>query len=56
MAHHNRADCHTWPCNPGPPGGHHPVPADVDEDEGTAGETIVPVQPPRDPHPDDPKG
>lgn len=53
MAHHNRADCGAWPCKPGPPAGHHPEPTDVDEDDGTTGETRVAVQPPREPRPDD---
>ena len=47
MAHHNRADCGAWPCNPGPPAGHHPEPASVDEDDGTTSESRVVVQPPR---------
>lgn len=48
MAHHNRTDCDTWPCKPGPPAGHHPEPTiDVDEDDGTTSEARVTVQPPR---------
>jgi hypothetical protein len=56
MAHHNRADCTRWPCNPtsSPWTGHHPEPTtDVDEDDGTTSEARVPVQPPREPRTDD---
>lgn len=48
MAHHNRSDCTTWPCNPAPSAGHHAPPAERDdEDDGTTSEARAEVQPPR---------
>jgi hypothetical protein len=46
MAHHNREDCTAWPCNPGPPAGHHAPAADPNEDDQTAGEARAEVQRP----------